>query len=120
MSWWNRIINALNSRRLDEDLTEEIRHHLDLRAAEYEAEGLIRREAERRAAVFFGNASRIREDSRDFRLWPALESTCQDVRYAWRGMWRSPVFSLAAVLSLSVAIGANTSIYSIVDALLLR
>src|SRR5204863_6283888 len=62
----------------------------------------------------------IREQSRDIRMWTGLESTVQDVRYAWRRLRRSPAFTLTAVLSLSLAIGANTAIYSIVDAAMLR
>ena len=53
-------------------------------------------------------------------MWAALEGTLQDVRYAWRGLMRNPVFAVTAVVSLGLAIGANTAIYSILDAALLR
>ena len=68
----------------------------------------------------FGPGLQLREASREIRLWAALENTWQDVRYACRGLRRNPVFALTAILSLGLAIGANTAIYSIVDAALLR
>lgn len=120
MSWFTRIVNALRPNRLDNDLSDEIRHHLESRAEDLEQQGLAPVEARRRAEHVFGNAARIREDSRDRRLSPALEAFSQDARFAWRGLLRNRVFSVTAILSLSVAIGANTAIYSIVDALLLR
>jgi len=120
MSWLSRLKNAWNSRRLDEDLTDEIRDHLESRSAELERGGLSPAEARRQALLAFGNVAGMREKSRDLRLWAAFESACQDTRYAWRGLLRNPVFSATAVLSLALAIGANTAIYSIVDAALLR
>ena len=74
----------------------------------------------RQAQARFGNTTRFKEQSRDFRLWAGLESTLQDIRYAWRGMRNGPAFVATAVLSLALAIGANTAVYSIVDAAILR
>ncbi len=68
----------------------------------------------------FGNATLIREQSREFRLSGWLDATIQDVRYAWRGMLKNKGFAATAILSLGLAIGANTAIYSIIDAALLR
>jgi predicted permease len=120
MSWLTRLRNALNPRRLDEELAEELRDHLERRAAELEGQGWSAGEARRQANLTFGNVTGIRESSRELRLWAGLEGTCQDVRYAWRGLRRTPIFAAAAVVSLGLAIGANTAIYSIVDAALLR
>jgi predicted permease len=120
MSWLTRLVNAVNPRRLDDDLAEEMRDHLERRVSELKEKGLSAGEAHRRAAARFGNTTRWREESRDMRLWTALEGTWQDVRYAWRGMRKGPVFAATAVLSLALAIGANTAIYSIVDAAVLR
>ena len=120
MSWISRLKNALHSRRLDEDLADEIRDHLERRAADLEEQGLSGEEARRRAALAFGNVTRIREETREFKLWAVVEGTCQDVRYAWRGLLRNPVFALTAVVSLGLAIGTNTALYSIVDAVMLR
>jgi predicted permease len=120
MSWITRFKNALSSRRLDRDLEDEHRDHIERRANDLIRQGLPPEEAQRRAAAVFGNAPALREQSRDLRLWVTLEGTVQDTRYAIRGLLRKPVFALTAVISLSLAIGANTAIYSIVDAVLLR
>ena len=120
MSWWSRLRNALHARRLDESLEDEIQDHLERRAASLCEEGLTPDDARRRAAAAFGNVARIREESREIRLWAGLESTIQDVRYAWRTMRRSPAFTITALVSLSLAIGANTALYAIVDAAMLR
>jgi predicted permease len=120
MSWFSKLQNALHPQRLDEDLAEEMRDHLERRADAIKAHGLNAEEARRQAQLRFGSTTRFREQSRDFRLWTGLESTLQDVRYAWRGMRKGPIFASTAVLSLALAIGANTAIYSIVDAAILR
>jgi predicted permease len=120
MSWFSRLKNALHTRPLDESLEDEIQDHLERRSAAFREEGLTPVEARRRALTAFGSVRRVREQSREVRLWAGLESTIQDVRYAWRTMRRSPMFALTALLSLSLAIGANTAIYAIVDAALLR
>jgi predicted permease len=120
MSWLSRLKNAVNSRRLDEDLADEMRDHRERRAAALQTKGLNAEEARRQAGIRFGNVTQLREESRGIRLSAGLESTLQDVRYAWRGMRKGPAFAATAVLSLALAIGANTAIYSIVDAAILR
>jgi predicted permease len=120
MSWLSRLRNAVNPRRLDEDLGEEMRDHLERRIAAFEESGLSAEEPERQAHLLYGNTTRLREESREFRLWTGLESTLQDIRHGWRGMRRSPAFAMTAVLSLALAIGATTAIYSIVDAAILK
>ncbi len=120
MSWFSKLINSLNPRRLDEDLADEMRDHLDRRAAALNEKGVQDDEARRQAQLRFGNTTRLREESRDFRLWTGLESALQDIRYAWRGMRKGPAFTITAVLSLALAIGVNTAVYSIVDAAILR
>lgn len=120
MSWLSRLKNTLNSRRLDADLSDEMADHLARRAAALAQKGLSVEEAQLQARLRFGNITRQQEASREIRLWTTLESTLQDVRYAWRGMCEAPVFAITAVLSLALAIGANTAIYSILDAAILR
>jgi len=120
MFWLSRLRNAIAPQRLDEDLHDELADHIARRAASLRSEGVSEEEAHRRARVKFGNATQIREQSREIRLASILETTLQDLRYAWRGMIKSPAFALTAIGSLALAIGANTAIYSIVDAALLR
>jgi hypothetical protein len=120
MSWFSRLRNAIRPQRLDEDLADEMRDHMECRADALRAAGCQPEEARRQAAIGFGNVTKLNEQSRDVRLWAALESMLQDVRYTWRGMRKNPAFAVTAVLSLGLAIGANTAIYSIVDAAMLR
>ncbi|HVW87158.1 MAG TPA: ABC transporter permease [Bryobacteraceae bacterium] len=120
MSWFSRLKNAVNPRGLDADLEEEIRDHIERRAADLRRNGLDETEARRQAARSFGNATRTRESCRELRLAAALESSLQDARYALRGLLRNPAFAITTIASLGLAIGANTAIYSIVDAALLR
>jgi putative ABC transport system permease protein len=120
VSWFSRLKNALNSRRLDDDLTDEIRDHVERRAEHLHRQGLTPSEAQQQAALAFGNVTRVREASRDLKVWVRLEGTLQDIRYAARGLMRNRVFAFTAIVSLGLAIGANTAIYSIVDAALLR
>jgi ABC-type antimicrobial peptide transport system permease subunit len=120
MSWLSRLKNTLRPNRLDEDLEEEIREHLELRTEQYRGRGLEPQAAAEQANALFGNTTLIREQSREFRLSAWLDATIQDVRYAWRGMLKNKGFAATAVLSLGLAIGANTAIYSIIDAAILR
>ncbi len=120
MSWLTRLKNALHPRKLDNDLSDEMRDHIERRAADLHSRGLTNSEAQRQAALRFGNVTGFREQSREVRLWSAVEATCQDLRYALRGMLRNPAFAVTTIVSLGLAIGANTAIYSIVDAAFLR
>ncbi len=120
MSWLSKLSNALHPRQLDRDLRDELSDHLERRAAALRDQGLSDEEAHREASRRFGNVTQLREQSREIKLSAILESTLQDLRYAGRGMRKCPAFALTAILSLALAIGANTAIYSIVDAALLR
>src|SRR5258706_2886440 len=94
--------------------------HLERRAAALREKGVPAAEAQREASIRFGNVTQLREQSREIRLSAIVETTFQDIRYAWRAMRKSPAFAATAILSLALAIGANTAIYSIVDAAMLR
>jgi putative ABC transport system permease protein len=108
------------ARRLLNDLDQEIREHIELTTQENMARGMTPAEARRAAMLKFGNVSRVKEDARE--VWTAvyLEQVVQDIRFALRGLRRAPVFAVVAILTLAIGIGANTTIFSAINALLLR
>ena len=120
MSWWSRLSNVFRSDRLDEDLDDEQRFHIEERADELEAQGLSREAALAEARGQFGRRLQLRESSRDIRLVPWLDSLWRDIRFGQRLLRRDAVVSLAAIVSLGLAIGACTAAFSLVDALILR
>lgn len=120
MSWFSRLTRALNPKRLDEDLRDELDDHLDRRAADLIRQGISPPEARARAARAFGNVLAIRETSRSIKVATSVEGHWQDLRYAWRGLVRKPVFALTAILSISIAAGATTAVYALIDATVLR
>jgi macrolide transport system ATP-binding/permease protein len=110
----------LENGRRGEALREEMELHLAERAAELEADGMRPEEARAEARRRFGNVGQRQEEAREIWMTRLLSELVQDVRYGWRTMMANKAFSGLAVLSLALGIGANTTIYSFMEAILLR
>lgn len=115
-----RLQRLLRADQVTRDLDEELRFHLDERTESLISQGHSPAEARRLAERHFGSALRVRDEGRDIKLIPWLESLGRDIRYALRLARQSPVFTVTAILSLALAMGANTVGFSLIDNLILK
>src|ERR1700733_10152312 len=119
--WWSKIERALGRRRnLASELEQEIDAHVHFLIDENLKRGMPLEEARARARCEVGNMTTVQERSYQSRQFTRFESLLQDIRYALRGILRTPAFSLVVILTLAVGIGANTAIFSAVYAVLLK
>ena len=124
MAWirrlWLRVRYYLFRARYDREMEEEMRYHLELRAADNRQDGMSEPEARDAAARRFGNRTSLQEYRRTAVGFPTLDTLGQDLRYVVRAIRHAPGFSIMVVLTLGLGIGANAAMFGIIDRLLLR
>jgi predicted permease len=116
----SRLLGLFRKPALERDLDDELQAHFDMLLDENRARGMSEAEARRVARIRLGGAEQIREAHREQSSLPLLETLAKDLRYGFRQLWRSPGFTLVAVLTIALGIGMNAGIFSILDALALQ
>src|SRR6185369_4235240 len=116
----HRLKMLFRVRQAEDELDEEIRYHLDRQIQEFIQHGLTPEEARSAALQEFGGVDRRKEECRDARRLDLVENIFRDCRYAVRGFAKSPAFTLGAVLTLALGIGANSAVFTIINSVLLR
>ena len=117
---WRHLRTIVDPDAAWRELDEEMRFHVQMEADRLKREGIAPKEARRQALIRFGGVARFNERTREARGTKLVEDTMQDLKYALRMIVKNPVFSTVAILTLALGIGANTAIYTVVEAVLLE
>jgi putative ABC transport system permease protein len=120
ISFFRKLTWLLRRRRKEHEIQEELQFHLAEETEERQAAGLEKDQAALAARRDLGNATLVKESTREVWTWLFLEQLAQDARYALRGFKGNPGFAATAILSLALGIGSSLAIYTVADNLLLR
>jgi len=116
----SRVISLFSKRRLEDELSEELRHHLELTVEENIRKGMLEHEAWSAARRSFGGIEQAKEHYRKQRGIPMIETLLQDLKYGARILKSNPGFTMVAILSLALGIGANTALFQLFDTISLQ
>src|SRR6266705_5826939 len=119
-AWFSRLLGLFRKNRRDAEMAEEIQQHVDLLTERNIGAGMLPHEARNAALRQFGRVEQIKEAAREQRVWRWADEFVQDIRFGARMLWRTPGFSILAILCLTLGIGTNAAALSWIEGILIR
>src|SRR5437764_12511089 len=119
-AWFTRLVGLFSKNRRDAEMAEEIQAHVDLLTERNIAAGMLPHEARNAALRQFGGVEQVKEIAREQRTWRWADEFLQDLRFGARMLWRTPGFSILAILCLTLGIGTNAAVLSWIEGILVR